>query len=95
MATRTKAKADPTLSGCDTPGKEGPPGVAGAPGTIEPTIPEYALEPLTDDITMQLNVWGNSTMMCRNKLADIAPGWALMISDIFVVIGDTLKGMKE
>jgi hypothetical protein len=62
---------------------------------VEAAIPQYDLEPLTDDITMQLNVWGNSTMICRDKLADIAPGWAKMINDIFIVVGDTLKGMKE
>jgi hypothetical protein len=62
---------------------------------VEPSIPEYTLEPLTDDITMQLNVWGNSTMLCRDKLSEFAPGWAQMINDIFIVVGDTLKGMKE
>jgi hypothetical protein len=59
------------------------------------SVPQYDLEPLTDDITMQLNVWGNSTMLCRDKLQEFAPGWAQMINDIFIVVGDTLKGMKE
>lgn len=58
----------------------------GATDAELPPIAPYGLEPITEDIQSNLNIWGNSTQLAINKLQEAAPEWAKMLDDMFSIV---------
>lgn len=58
----------------------------GATDTELPPIEPYALEPISEEVQSNLNIWGNSTQLAIAKLAESAPEWAKMLDDMFNIV---------
>lgn len=61
----------------------------------EEAIPNYQLEPMTDDLRSRLNVWGNSTLMLLGQIEQEYPGWYAIVNDMFQIVRGTIQVTEQ